>query len=84
MAAEISTDKASLSVYTNMKDMQFYIGNFLAGKPDFAGEIKKIKHGAFCLETQTEPNAVNKGIGIYSKGDVYRHITAFSLTKRRQ
>ncbi len=83
LAARVSTSDVSLSVYTNMKDMQFYIGNFLSGTPDFSGGIKRILHGAFCLETQTEPNAVNNGIGIYSEGETYRHVTAFCLEKRR-
>ena len=81
LAAIVSTDKLSLSVYTNMGDMQFYIGNVLEGKPDFSGGIKRVIHGAFCLETQTEPNAVNSGIGIYDVGEVYKHTTAFKLEK---
>lgn len=81
LAARVSSGDTSLSVYTDMNDMQFYIGNFLSGKPDFAGGVKRIKHGAFCLETQTEPNAVNRGLGIYGKGEVYTHTTAFKLEK---
>ena len=81
LAARVSSVDTSLSVYTDMNDMQFYIGNFLSGKPDFAGGVKRIKHGAFCLETQTEPNAVNRGLGIYGKGEVYTHTTAFKLEK---
>ena len=64
-----------------MRNMQFYIGNFLGGKPDFAGGIKKIKHGALCLETQLEPNSVNHGIGIYGAGEVYTQTTAFKIDK---
>ena len=48
------------------------------------GGIKRILHGAFCLETQTEPNAVNHGIGIYDKGDVYTHTTAFKIEKTKE
>lgn len=81
LAARVSSGNISLSVYTDMNDMQFYIGNFLSGKPDFAGGVKRIRHGAFCLETQTEPNAVNRGIGIYAAGEVYTHTTAFKLEK---
>ena len=84
LAAKVWGDEIALSVYTDMKDMQFYIGNFLKGEPDFSGGIKRIIHGAFCLETQTEPNAVNHGIGIYDKGDVYTHTTAFKIEKTKE
>ena len=84
LAANVSTESTLLSVYTDMGDMQFYIGNFLEGKPDFAGGIKRIIHGAFCLETQTEPNAVNSGIGIYAPGEIYSHTTAFRLKKLKK
>lgn len=81
LAARVWGDDISLSVYTDMKDVQFYIGNFLAGEPDFSGGVKRVLHGAFCLETQTEPNAVNSGIGIYDRGEIYTHTTAFNIEK---
>ena len=81
LAAVAFTDTKRLSTYTDMKNIQFYMGNFLSGEPDFEGGVKKVGHGAFCLETQTEPNAVNHGIGIYGKDEVYTHTTAYVLEK---
>jgi galactose mutarotase-like enzyme len=46
------------------------------------GGVVAGKHGAFCLETQMEPNAVNSGRGIYNKGDVYVHSTVYRVVKR--
>ena len=78
----VATNKnIALSVYSNMNDMQFYTGNFLKGKPDFAGGIKKIIHGAFCLEAQVEPNAVNHGVSIYDAGEVYSRSIVYKLEK---
>ena len=82
LIARVSAADTTLSVYSDMKDVQFYAGNFLEGKPDFAGNVKRVLHGAFCLEAQTEPNAVNSGIGIYEAGEVYRQTTAYKLGRK--
>lgn len=81
LAAKVFSENVCLSVYTNMRDLQFCVADFLEGKPDFAGGVKKVGNGAFCLETQTEPNGVNLGIGIYDAGQIYKHTTAFKLEK---
>lgn len=77
LAARVSGKKITLSVYTDQPGIQFYIGNFLGGAPDFKGGVKRIKHGAFCLETQTEPNCINKGEAIYERTQVYTHTTVY-------
>ena len=81
LCAEVAGKKLKMSVYTDQPGVQFYIGNFLGTDPDpaFRGDIKKIRHGAFCLETQTEPNCVNHGIGFYDAGEVYRHNTVYKV-----
>ena len=81
LAASVTNEKLVLNVYTDQPGIQFYTGNFLAGKPDFRGGVERIKHGAFCLEAQTEPNCVNHGIGFYDAGEVYRQITVYEVKK---
>ena len=83
LAATVTNEKLTLSVYTDQPCIQFYIGNFLGCDPDFKGGIKPVQHGAFCLETQTEPNSVNHGIGIYNKGEVYRHTTVYKVEQNK-
>lgn len=82
LAAEVSGRDLTMKVYTDQPGVQFYIGNFLGGAPDFRGGVKKIRHGAFCLETQTEPDSINHGVGFYNKGEVYRHTTVYALEKK--
>lgn len=82
LAAIVEGDELTLKVYTDQPGVQFYIGNFLGGTPDFAGGIKRILHGAFCLETQTEPNCINHGEGFYDKGDTYTHTCVYSVSKK--
>ena len=79
LAAVVKADELSMSVYTDQPGVQFYIGNFLGNGPDFRGGTKQVFHGAFCLETQTEPDCINHGVGFYNKGDVYTHSTVYAV-----
>ncbi len=81
LIARVSGKTLKMSVYTDQPGVQFYIGNFLGGKPDFKGGIPRIRHGAFCLETGSEPNCINSGIGFYNKGDIYRHRTVYKFER---
>lgn len=81
LAATANNGNVQLWAYTDMPGVQFYSGNFLGDGPSFAGGKKQIKHGAFCLEAQIEPNSVNHGMGIYDAGEVYRQTTAYRLKK---
>ena len=81
MIASVTNEKLMLNVYTDQPGVQFYTGNFLGGKPNFRGDVKRIKHGAFCLETQTEPNCIKHGIGFYDLGDIYEHTTVYEVIK---
>ena len=81
LAAEVWNSDLKLSVYTDQPGVQFYVGNFLGGGPDFKGGVKQVKHGAFCLETQTEPNCIKCGVGFYDKGEIYRHICVYKVEK---
>ena len=82
LAAVLEGSDLKMSVYTDQPGIQFYTGNFLGSGPDFKGGVKQVYHGALCLETQTEPNCVKKGIGIYGKGERYTHFTAYAIEKK--
>ena len=81
LAASVTNKRLTLNVYTDQPGVQFYTGNFLSGKPNFRGNTERIKHGAFCLEAQTEPNCINNGIGFYDAGEVYRQTTVYEVIK---
>ena len=52
-----------LEVYSNQPGVQFYTSNFMpsVGEKGISGKQgqKYFKHGAFCLETQNYPDAMN-------------------------
>uniref|UniRef100_A0A8C7A422 Galactose mutarotase n=1 Tax=Nothoprocta perdicaria TaxID=30464 RepID=A0A8C7A422_NOTPE len=50
----------SLEVRTTQPGLQFYTGNNLDGSLRGKGGAAYAKHSAFCLETQSWPDAVNK------------------------
>ena len=81
LIAEVSGKRLKMSVYTDQPGVQFYIGNFLGNGPNFKGLVRPVRHGAFCLETQTEPNCVNHGEGFYEAGDKYVHTTVYKIEK---
>ena len=83
LAAEVVGGGYNMSVYTDQPALQFYIGNFLGKGPDFFGSVKQVKHGAMCLEAQTEPNCINRGEAFYDKGDIYRQFTAYILSDNK-
>lgn len=82
LCAKLSTDELTMKVYTDQPGIQFYTGNFLCGEPNFKNNVTRVKHGALCLETQTEPNSINSGIGFYDAGEVYTHNTVYSVEKK--
>ena len=86
LCAEVTCDDIMMKVYSDQPGIQFYSGNFLGGKPDFKGGIKRILHGAFCLETQTEPDCINSNppVGFYNAGEVYTHNTVYSIEKKKE
>lgn len=85
LAAEVENDSLRMSVYTDQPGIQLYTANFLkqvAPEHLFHGGIAPIKHGAFCLEAQTEPNCINHGIGFYDAGEVYTQTTVYEVEKK--
>ena len=81
LGAEIWGDSLMMRVYTDQPGIQFYTANFLGNGPDFKGGVPQIKYGGLCLETQTEPDSLNHGIGFYDKGDTYTHTAVYEITK---
>ncbi|XP_043249058.1 galactose mutarotase-like [Colletes gigas] len=75
-----------LEVYSNQPGVQFYTANFLPHQDDI-GIVGKngteyFKHGAFCLETQNYPDAVNHENfpnSILEPGEHYRHIVIYKF-----
>lgn len=82
LVAIAENDKLSMNVYTDQPGMQLYTGYFLGKGPDFKGGIPQIQYGGFFLETQTEPNCVKHGEGIYHSGEKYRHYTVYEFHKK--
>ena len=84
LSATLENDTLKLSVYSDQVGLQVYSGNGLGSpsNPDFKGGIKPVKYGGICLETQTEPNSVNHGVGFYSAGETYRHTCVYEIEKK--
>lgn len=82
LVAEVEGRDLCMKVYTDQPGIQFYTGNFLGGAPDFKGGVKRIKHGALCLETQTAPDSVNHGVGFYDAGQIYSHNTVYAVERK--
>lgn len=80
-AARAEGKYLALTVYTDAPGIQFYTGNFLGKGAPFFTDIPAVRHSAMCFETQTEPNAVQKGEIWLLPGDVYRHTTLYRLEK---
>lgn len=81
LAAVLEGEAIRMRMYTDQPGVQFYSGNFLGSGRDFKGGVKQVKHGALCLEAQTEPNCINHGIGFYEKGEIYTQTTVYSFEK---
>lgn len=81
LAAVLEGESIRMRMYTDQPGVQFYSGNFLGSGTNFKGGVKQIKHGALCLEAQTEPNAVNHGTIFYEKGEIYTQTTVYSFEK---
>lgn len=82
LAAKAWNDAMELRVYTDQPGLQFYTGNFLGDGPAFKDGIPQIRHGAFCLEAQTEPDCVNHGEAFYDAGGIYRQLTVYEIVKK--
>lgn len=72
-----------LEVSTSQPGVQFYTANFLDGSITGKGGAKYRKHGAFCLETQNWPDAVNQASFpdcLLRPGEEYHHVTRYTFS----
>ena len=81
LCGTLSSGGLEMRFYTDQPGVQIYTANFLCGEPDFSGGIKRIKHGAVCLEAQTEPNCVKRGEAFYDIGEVYTQTTVYEVKR---
>ena len=79
--AEANNGIISMSVYTDQPCVQLYAGVSLGGRPLFRGNSERVNHGAFCLETQIEPDSPNNNAGFLKKDDTYRHTVVYEFKK---
>lgn len=75
----------TMEVWTTEPGIQFYTGNFLAGKP--TGKSGKVysRRSGFCLETQHFPDAPNKSnfpSTVLRKGRAFRSTTIYKFSVR--
>lgn len=69
----------AMDVSTDCPGVQFYAGNFIENENGKNGHIYNKRDG-FCLETQTEPNAINEESfhsPILEAGDIYSSVTIY-------
>ena len=74
-----------LKAATTLPGAQLYSANFLEGKKGKKGHIYN-RRGAFCLETQYVPNAVNCDVftsPILKKGDTTHTTTTYTFSKEK-
>ncbi len=82
LVARVDNGELALNVYTDQNGLQFYVPPTESRKL-FKGGRPMPAYGAFCLETQSEPNSVNHGVGFYEKGEAYRHICVYEIERLR-
>jgi aldose 1-epimerase len=76
-----------MKMFTNQPCVQLYTGNFL-GNPEhpLKGGYPQMKQGAFCLETQKMPDAVNHPKFtnvILEPGETYEHTTIYQFAVKQ-
>ncbi len=81
-AVSLHSSSYRLDCYTDMPCIQIYTANFLGEEPCFKYGIAPKKQHAVCLETQFEPDSVNRGEGILKAGEVGTYTTLYKFTHR--
>lgn len=82
LAAEVSAGNLKLSAYTDQPGMQLYVMMTPPKKtPIDKTGAAYIRHGAFCLESQIEPNCVSRGIGLIDAGEEYVSTTLYKVER---
>lgn len=86
-AAEVYDEKSGrvMEVYTTKPGVQLYTANFLDGLEPGKGGTRYCKRGAFCLETQYFPNAINNAnfpSPILKANENYEHSTIYKFSTK--
>lgn len=84
-AATVTGDKSGIqmTVYTDEPGLQFYGGNFMAGKNTFKTGAKDEHRTAFCLETQHYPDSPNQSKFpsiVLNPGETYHTTSVYKFT----
>ena len=83
--AEITGDLSSIrmQIYTDQPGLQFYSGNFMAGKNTMNGGAKDAFRSGFCLETQHFPDSPNQpafpSVQL-NAGEIFRSTTVYQFS----
>ena len=83
MAARAKASGVKMDCFTNQPGVQFYSGNFLDGDKGKNGAVYGHR-SAFCLETQTFPDAVNHENfpeSILKPGQTYKQTTVYRFSE---
>ena len=74
-------------MFTNQPAVQLYTGNFLGdAEHPFKGGCPQTKQAAFCLETQTMPDSVNRtnfNDVILNPGETYEHTVVYQFSVKQ-
>lgn len=75
--ATVRGGSIQMDVYTTSPCAQLYTGGYLGGDLAFKGGIPKKKFGAFCFETQLEPDGIHHGTPPLRAGEHFRSVTVY-------
>lgn len=83
--AEVSSEQSGIrmQVFTDQPGLQFYSGNFMAGKNTMNGGDKDNYRSGFCLETQHFPDSPNQPAfpsTVLRPGETYRSTTIYQFS----
>lgn len=90
LAVKVTDPKSGrmLEVYTEQPGMQFYSGNFLKDQKGKGGAVYQ-QYGAFCLESQKYPDAINKPewckgalSPILKPGEEYKQVSVYKFSAK--
>lgn len=82
LGAEVSFGNIKLSAYTDQPGMQLYVMlNPPKKTPIDKTGAEYVRNGAFCLESQIEPDCARRGIGLISAGEEYISTTLYRVER---
>lgn len=87
LAARVREPKSGrvMEVLTTEPGVQLYTANGMDGKLSGTGGVRYVQHGAFCLETQHFPDAINKPnfpSVVLRPGEAYKTSTVFKFSAK--